>query len=1252
MRGRAVWRRRLGVLFVLLTAAPLALALGCLPKEEEDPYAGLLAKGCDPTSKECSVASTAGCFDPDRAFCATFAETRDPWRSEGVSSRDYNQKELERAGLNYPGGEVCQAHYASSCGNCPTWTLETCSQVPVEALLGETKALLPEDDAPLSRQEVISRDGLTADLIGTRGDAALCVDAYQRQCSAVFASQCPSPTEAVCAEAFAQGLDDLLGEEEEGRLRDLADVGQVSNACQAWTLRSCVQQCEDQIPPDQITLEGCTAPDTSRRLVCNWYEDAQCAFRRGELCEAAYPITLERCATRRDEGDYCAPAIGQACLTQLPVLCEEAWPASLERCLNPSQVPEVCRPALEDRCRLELPSFCAAVYAPTLDRCGPDQDEVPAGCQAALEGPCEAFLDAACPERNAANCAYPDLAHPVCQEHLATRCVGWEEDLCDGDFTVASCADSSRFYELVDTLPPACAGVAIDRCEGTLMAFAQAEAEAETSCLGTLVFIPEAAGPITTEDGYSVPGRFDCRAPTIGQAQGVAAQWEGDGERVSSCEEYAYQYFYTYNRFKNAVEPFKDDARLVYDVAYSDNPAYRDFAIGYLASNSATPFRKLGGSVIGSSPGFNYLLPDPTNPRWVSSEQPYGLLPARDYANEFSVSVPRSELIYLYQVNFPLLELQTKLWHVGNPTLSSEDRSAYAAMWNALDAQIGQGARFEEYWPVRDRVFTPDSGWEFHRAMGIELTDAATRYLGRPDRPVRDAELRHFYDRRQRVKESLDNLLAARRACILEQRAISPSLSPDAIASRCELRLAPEVNTAAAEIAQATFAAWNNGCFDHYPADAQRTFHRPTPCDWAPADFVEDLRREFELAQDQLVNGCQGMLGHTFEELRGGYQYLRQSGQTVEQVRQSGDVTAAMIDFEVYLQRRQQTQLLMPAYLAQLANLPPEEQPTWGQAWSRSGEVGDRDWLAAGYQTGASWQVVPPPNNDLNRVAETNVKAEAYLDAYAFVFGDRFPILDGQARANAQERAFNAHLKLFGYNVWSGQAQVTGSAPELEPLPNLAYDWSASFSANPAYSAQDSRRIPIISVAGITVFLEIGAAGRVGLEVNARAWFESSPQTAGAALHMGVQGLVRPYADLSGFVEAGFDLIVVEVGIGGSLDMLSAELPLGLNASVRAAAGQNLANAAVQVDSEANFQLNALRGEIYYFVDYGFFGGKKKTTLHREPGILRREDLLRSSYSQSFGTVFAYCQQGLGVCAAPELAPPPPVDGIAEEEGN
>jgi hypothetical protein len=1233
---------------VVCAVSALTALAGCLPKKES-PDNGLFLQRCDPAEdKNCTLTSTAGCFDPDREFCAAYERKQDPWAAEGVPASDYDQREFERAGLNYPDGKVCQTFYASSCGGCPSWTLDSCAEVSVSAILGEDEALLGgEERAPLSRQEVLTRDSLLADVAGD-GDEDLCVESFRQQCTDIFSSQCPAATDEICAEAFSVGLEGLVNGEEMDALPDFTGQARVATACREWVVYQCVDRCRDATSKERFTLESCEAAVEERDdSTCGWYRRTQCNLRRGELCGATYTASLAVCEDPAATGSYCEAIVEGQCASALPGLCQGEYPTSLERCLEPSSVPAVCQGAVSERCRLELPSFCQAEYPLTLDLCEDLAGSVPAGCVGSLERGCEALVEEACPTRNAAACAYPELTHPVCQGVLAERCVDWEQDLCDGAFTVDNCADSGRFYDLLDALPPACAGAAADRCESTLVAYAEAERRAEGACLGTIVYVPEAGSPsqaITTEEGFSVPGRFDCVEPVLGEATGLAAQWEADGERISSCEEYAYQYFYTYNRFKNAVEPFKDNARLIYEVAYSEDPAHADFAVGTRAlEERGAAFTQLGSATtIGDSPGFNVLQVD----RWVSSEPQYGLAPERDYANEFSGAIPRNEFLYVYQSNYDLLEGLTKTWHVG-AGLPREVRDDYVDMWAYLDENLSENGNFADYWRFNHRLDNPINGWLFHKAMGDAL-QSSEGYLGRA---VRDPELQHFYARRQRAKEALDDLMAERRACVLETQALNPSQDINLIYQRCELRQGARIGAVAEELARGAYEAWSNGCFDQHRVEGA-VFPRPTACDWSPEDFVEDLRRTFELPQQRLVSQCQQMLGHTFEDLRDGYDYLAVSGQRVVRLETSADTARTRIGFEEYLRRRQESQLLMPRYIAQVLSAGPDAQPTWGQAWSDSGEVGYRNLMAAGYLMGAGWQVVPPPNNDPARFAETNVKAEAYLETYAFLFNDRFSILDGQARANAQDNHFGASLKLFGYNVWSASGQVTGQAPEFEPIPDLSYQWSVAFAANPEYSAQDSRRIPLVSVAGLSIFLEIGGAGRVGVEIAARAWFTSAPQQQPATLHMGAQGLVRPYAALSGFVEAGFDLVLVEVGVGGSLELVMIELPFQVDASVRGDGSLSAANVDVAAHTQATLNVNALRGDVYYFIDFGFLGGKHKTTFFREPGVLVRQELFKVDFDERFDVLQAVCDSGLGFCSAAGLGPRPTVTGVAQQEGE
>jgi len=191
----------------------------------------------------------------------------------------------------------------------------------------------------------------------------------------------------------------------------------------------------------------------------------------------------------------------------------------------------------------------------------------------------------------------------------------------------------------------------------------------------------------------------------------------------------------------------------------------------------------------------------------------------------------------------------------------------------------------------------------------------------------------------------------------------------------------------------------------------------------------------------------------------------------------------------------------------------------------------------------------------------SNRALNGHFYAGGYVFTKEFRILEFDANMANNEHQPSAHasLKVLGATVWSVDQDLYWTwTKKWDPL--FEHTWR--FMVGP---------IPVSVTASISGELRL----YLGLEL-----YEEG---------IGLAGLLKPGATLSGAVDACVDILIVKVGVEGSIEFIKVDMPFTVYATYMPESG-------VMIGLRIDLFLEALKGKISIIVEINLFLKKKKWT--------------------------------------------------------
>lgn len=944
-------------------------------------------------------------------------------------------------------------------------------------------------------------------------------------------------------------------------------------------------------------LVAVPAPFTS------WDWNPTCVEYYTQVCRPCPPWTLATCqgggspflhAQCQHFRDVVCPGIYDTSCTQPTLaLCNTPGFRTQSRLLPGTN--SFCTDWIDARCTL-LEAACPAA---NLDTCFAEEQGTlvlsEPLCAPVVDQRCRTFLSNNCGAATVARCS--DLpatlaaTHPACTARVQASCVDWEERLCPAEQTLTLTADHCTAYytpNMVADASAACQPWLLDTCQRLIREAAQAHHAMAGGCAAW------GTNEQPTGLGYDVvpvvkdPSRFDCgpheprtvqpatqaflATPLESQATLAAVLGLhtalGDAQ-VDSCEQFVRQRYWNFEMFRTVTEAMGSAHRRAFQVAYSTAPAHDQVNVGARGmSSGANPFGHFPDSATAMDDGRPHGLGDaPGTPRAPKNSYGELLLPENADALQAFQNVVTST-------------------SAGPQELRRPRNQAIAARM----AQVQQ-------WWLRTQAPGPNDGWHWHKRMSDTLGA-----LG-----ITDEELNLQYRRRLRF-----------RALLAEYRQVHATYelaanNNSAIFGSAVVNLAARLRVIVEELETLLVVANASGCFSAL-RDASGA-GIPSACDWAPADFTEAVKQHFEPIMQQELRRCRQYAPADFAALANGYEYLV-AGNPPEWRTYVSTPALTVNAFDLYLDRRETTLALLPAALG---SLPPEERPMWGQSFSDSGELGDRAWFSAGYAWVAGWRVAVPPG--ANGLCGVDARANADLDGYVYVANQYRQVLDAGVLGLARSGAVARYLRVGGVSVWN-DAWTTSAGSAID---NINYEYNLVFAPQRYEQVEEaSFTAPVFGIAGFSVDLTLGVAGRLGLDVQgALSASVASVGNCGPGVDVRLGAGVKPFAALDGFATLGVDLLLVEIGVGGSLNVISVGLPFSASVAVTTPGVLDALTADVGVQVDASLELAALSGRVFVYADT--FWDRYESTIFSWPGYTWTTPLLRKSYHRNLGTLLDYC---------------------------
>ena len=861
---------------------------------------------------------------------------------------------------------------------------------------------------------------------------------------------------------------------------------------------------------------------------------------------------------------------------------------------------------------------CAALLADYPDGYDP-------ACQPYVTEACNDRLLSQCPTSSVARCAAYDAGtlsyDPACEPIIAERCDGWVDTLCPAELAYALSADNcASIYDfMLASIPAACESWLEQACRDRVgdraeQTFDAGAASGDPGCEPALVR-EDAVDPYVygVEDAVADKGDFDCQPSEdtggvhphdVAFTMSDSARSFGDffvglqeaafgSSLITSCQEYVDQKLWDWTRFRIFAEAVWDDPRRVFMLLFSPNPADRDYALGTRAFEDAFPF-KHWGSVHALEPAVA-----------LGAGGEDALAAKNDY-----VRLTR----FRYQ---PVLQMFTNVGSWYPPGVACVNRPCQFEI-DLADAEAQELADklggSDDYYP-RDNGFGPQDGWHWHYAMSEHFRDVG----------VGDEELNHLKDRRDRFLWLLERFVEIEAQ---EARKLVFTNPPPSLVSTPEQ---VEKQAIMFELRDILRDADARGCLTPWRDAAGEPI--PSPCDWSPRDLMQDVEAAFEAIRTTRQRFCDETVDWDVDFASGFDVLVQQSGGAIHEVHYSVDPRFEVRFFETYMDLLREDARLRPAYLDQLfADLAPEDRPSLGQRWTKHDALGKPKYFAIDYTATAGWEVYAPPND----ICSVTAGADAEFNAGVTVLNHRLELIAAGFVARTEPPAdggqayeFGPYLRVLTAPLWTPITPEEGTPRTvgLDYTYNYVFDHQSS-----AFDDSYSAEIPVFSIAGFNLVLEAGFGARLGLNAGGEVSFAAHADGevgCDAGLDLGLAGLVTPFAAADAFVNLGLDLWIVEIGIGGSLTLLDAELPITLKLSALASADTSAFDARLLVSTDARLLLSTLSGKVYVYADTWWKTYKK--TLFRWDGYSWELPLFHKDYDFKFGFVSEWCAQS-GIC--------------------
>ncbi|NRD47813.1 hypothetical protein [Corallococcus exiguus] len=504
---------------------------------------------------------------------------------------------------------------------------------------------------------------------------------------------------------------------------------------------------------------------------------------------------------------------------------------------------------------------------------------------------------------------------------------------------------------------------------------------------------------------------------------------------------------------------------------------------------------------------------------------------------------------------------------IAERTLFSKDGVKQAPLWDGK-TRVEKNAYFRFVpgpYPkgAKGYVFTSEAALKANNVearQAVLPSDAWHQALSKSLSKVADDVLN---DSQQR-QEAFSALLERRNAVYAGWQRESEMLrSRDFSTVELDERVAEQLYGLDKQLEESLVKADSEGCLDTSKA---------TACDWSPrrykamVDAVMVPRREADLRQ------CLTVTGNDF----GAESFIRNADRLKIKGLDQKDYTLNPTLVNAYVKA-------MAEYLAQqAANQQPPTNPVTmtkrqAQDFSAGGYAGDNNF-GGGYSLRAGWELSTPGSAFTGNWCDTNAAIFSELGLYANVFSPvRTEIAWLSGRASTQPSAIRVELgaRVLGKSVFTFDKSYPARFTFIERKPFVDKDAAKASATFMVWF------IPVTVSGGLSV--EVGIATSMGGALGR--------DCARNLITLDLLGSIGPYASANGFVAVAFGIPGLQVGVRGSLTILSFSLPLEGRIGVALSSPSHPTNPNtlyLGLGTSLNMTLRSLDGRLSLFGELGF----------------------------------------------------------------
>jgi len=337
-------------------------------------------------------------------------------------------------------------------------------------------------------------------------------------------------------------------------------------------------------------------------------------------------------------------------------------------------------------------------------------------------------------------------------------------------------------------------------------------------------------------------------------------------------------------------------------------------------------------------------------------------------------------------------------------------------------------------------------------------------------------------------------------------------------------------------------------------------------CDWSPRGFLRMVTQLADGPRERDFARCVAVTGNNFG-----------AGSRLATIEAEGITKAGILPGDYNASSVALTSMMnqLSAYItaikAKFPIDPATGKPKLGASDSDEQSIGS-GIFGAGYKYNVGWELMGFGTGA--RFSDANIHVWSRFSASVSVLGGTTELIDAVAEVRPEgevQFAQDFHARVLGADLFTPR---TGTTPD--PTWNVVLSGGVKRKLAETYA--------IIVIVAVPVKLSAGVAGELGFSANLHASVDrmehEEPSKDGIGLV--VEGSGGPRMGLDGFAAAAVELLVVRAGIKGELTLLSIELPLTMNVTIKATTASTFI---LEGTTSMDLVLRALSGRIAVFIE-------------------------------------------------------------------